>query len=115
MTGKQQLKLAKKHLIKVQEAWSEPEWADLSLYGFYCLENAVSAATTDAKIAWKKTHVAKAEAARELASKFGLPDVENLLRDLNDARKSEAYGDIAAPELDAEDVGAEIEAYVRVG
>jgi hypothetical protein len=37
-----------------------------------------------------------AEEQLELAKK-------HLLRDLNDARKSQAYGDLAAPELDAED------------
>jgi len=31
---------------------------------------------------------------------------------LNDARKSEAYGDIERPELDPEDIAIEIEEYV---
>jgi hypothetical protein len=113
MTAREQLELTKKHLLKVQTAWSEPEWDDLSLYGFYCLENAVTAAATHAKIPFKKSHPDKAMAARELARKYGLPDVENLLKDLNDVRKSEAYGDIVAPDLDAEDVASEIEAYVE--
>jgi hypothetical protein len=46
-------------------------------------------------------------------SQHGLPEVEDLLKDLNDARKSEAYGDIAAPELGAEDVVSQIEKYVE--
>ena len=36
------LKLAKRHLERVQAAWDTPtDWDDLSLYGFYCLEAAV--------------------------------------------------------------------------
>src|SRR5437879_3883976 len=114
MTAEEQLKLARKHLLRVQEAWDPPEWDDLSLYGFYCLENAVTAAATHAKIPFnKKSHPGKAEAARQLAREYGLPDVEDLLKDLNEARKSEAYGDIAAPTLDAADVASEIESYVQ--
>ena len=41
-------------------------------------------------------------------SKRGLDDVSGLLRDLNEARKSVAYGDIGLPELDAEDVASRI-------
>jgi hypothetical protein len=41
-----------------------------------------------------------------------LPDIDQLLRDLNDARKSAAYGDIPAPDLEAEYVASEIERYV---
>ncbi|MCI0453339.1 MAG: hypothetical protein L0Z51_13340 [Candidatus Latescibacteria bacterium] len=37
----------------------------------------------------------------------------DLLRDLNETRKSEAYGDVVAPTLDAEDVAREIEEYVE--
>jgi len=113
VTAEKQLELAKKHLLKVQEAWDPPAWDDLSLYGFYCLENAVTAAATHAKIIFKKTHTAKVDAALRLTAQHGLPNVEDLLKDLNEARKSEAYGDIAAPELDAEDVASEIERYVE--
>jgi hypothetical protein len=60
----------------------------------------------------KRTHTDKAIAAGKLAGRYGLPDVEDLLKDLTQTRKSEAYGDIAAPALDAEDVATEIEAYV---
>jgi HEPN domain len=113
VTAEEQLELAKKQLLRVQEAWDPPEWDDLSFYGFYCLENAVTAAATHAKITLKKTHAAKADASRQLTRQHGLPDVEDLLKDLNDARKSEAYGDVVAPELDAEDVVSQIENYVE--
>jgi len=113
VTAEKQLELAKKHLLRVQEAWDPPAWDDLSLYGFYCLENAVTAAATHANITFKKTHAAKVDAARRLTAQHGLPNVEDLLKDLNEARKSEAYGDIASPELDAEDVASEIERYVE--
>ena len=39
------LALARRHLERVQNSWDDPvDWDDLSLYGFYCLENAVEAA-----------------------------------------------------------------------
>jgi hypothetical protein len=113
VTAEQQLELAKKHLLRVQEAWDPPKWDDLSLYGFYCLENAVTAAATHANITFKRTHPGKADAARQLARAHALPNVEDLLKDLNDARKSEAYGDVAAPELDAEDLVSQIKNYVE--
>jgi hypothetical protein len=112
MTARDDLELAKKHLARVLAAWDPPDWADLSLYGFYCLENAVSAAATHAKIAFARSHPGKAEAARKLASQHGLSEVEGLLRDLNDARKATAYGDVPAPKLDAENVAGELERYV---
>ena len=43
----------------------------------------------------------------------GLPDVSDLLVDLNDSRKAVAYGDVEAPDLDNEDVVNEIERYVK--
>ena len=94
VTAEEQLKLAKKQLLRAQEALDPPKWDDLSLYGFYCLENAVTAAATHAMMTFKKTHAGKAVAARQLTRQHGLPDVEGLLTDLNDARKSEAYGDV---------------------
>ncbi len=43
-----------------------------------------------------------------------LPDVGDLLVDLNNMRKHEAYGDIDPPEnLDAQDVAAKIDEYVE--
>ena len=48
-----------------------------------------------------------------LTTEHHLPDIENLLVDLNTMRKHEAYGDINPPDsLDPEDVASEIEAYV---
>ena len=43
----------------------------------------------------------------------GFDDVSELLRDLNETRKSESYGDVPAPELDAEETASQIEAYVE--
>jgi len=107
------LKLARHHLDRVLSAWGTPtDWDDLSLYGFYCLEAAVEAAALHVAMTTSKKHWEKADTARELHEKHGLPDVERLLRDLNDARKSAAYGDVPAPDLDAEAVASEIERYV---
>jgi hypothetical protein len=105
--------LARRHLKRVQNAWDDPtDWDNLSLYGFYCLEAAVEAAAARVAIKTSRKHWEKADIARELHTKHGLPDIEQLLRDLNDARKSAAYGDIPAPDLNAEDVASEIEKYV---
>ena len=43
-TAAESLDLARRHLVKVQAAWDDPtDWADLSLYGFLCLEACIVA------------------------------------------------------------------------
>ena len=54
----------------------------------------------------------KVDLAKDLHSKRGLPDIGDLLSDLNDAHKAAAYGDMDRPDLDAEDIASQIEAYV---
>lgn len=107
------LALAQKHLYKAQLAWDPPDWLELSLFGFYALEAAVDAAAIYYGIETKKNHPSRIDAARTLRDDFGMPDVELLLRDLNETRKSEAYGEVAAPDLDAEEVVSEIETFVE--
>jgi hypothetical protein len=110
----EKLKLAQRHLERVQTAWGTPtDWDDLSLYGFYCLEAAVEAAALLLKLRTSRKHWEKADIAETLHEKHGLPDVAQLLRDLNEARKSVAYGDTPVPDLDAEGVASEIEEYVE--
>jgi len=109
----QHLALAKKQLERVQIAWTTPtDWDDLTMYGFYCLENAVAAAALHAGITLVRTHPGKAHAARELAKVHKLSDMSELLGQLNDARKAFAYGDIEEPELIAEDVAVSVEEFV---
>jgi hypothetical protein len=113
-SANEKLTLARRHLERVLSAWDAPtDWDDLSLYGFYCLENAVEAAAKHLGIPSSRKHWEKADLAKELHEKHGLPDVESLLRDLNEARKAAAYGDVEAPELDAEDIAMQIETYVE--
>ena len=114
MTLPRKIELAKKHYEKVQLAWDDPaDWANLSLYGFYALEAAVDAARIHYGIDASRSHVSRAESAERLSSEHGLEDVSDLLRDLNEARKSEAYGDITSPpELDPVDVAVQIEEYI---
>lgn len=113
MTAAEKLVFAQRHLEKVLAAWDEPtDWADLSIYGLYALEAAVDAACVHCGIATSRSHPNRAAAAARLCSEHGLEDVSELLRDLNDARKSEAYGDVVLPDLDAGDVAAKIEEYV---
>ena len=108
------LRLARKHLEKVLAAWDTPtDWDDLSIYGLYCLEDAVDAAAMYAGLTTSKRHWEKADAAGELHEKYGLPHVVQLLRDLNEARKAAAYGDVPDPGLNAEYVATAIEQYVE--
>jgi hypothetical protein len=112
--AKAKLQLARRHLERVLAAWDVPtDWDDLSLYGFFCLEAAIEAAALQLSMKISKKHWEKADIAAELHKKRGLPDIDQLLRDLNDARKAAAYGDVAAPPLDPEDVASEIEQYVE--
>jgi hypothetical protein len=107
------LALAQRHLQRALSAWSAPDWDDLSLYGFYCLENAVEAAALHVGLEPTNVHSEKADIALVLHEEHGLPDVSDLLVDLNAARKAVAYGDVEAPELDAEDVATQIEEFVE--
>ncbi len=111
--AKAKLVLARRHLERVQAPWETPtDWEVLSLFGFFCLEAAVEAAALKFGMATSKKHWEKVDTAIELHKKHGLPDVGQLLRHLNDARKAAAYGDVPAPNLDAQDVASAIEQYV---
>ena len=112
-TAAEKLALARKHLEQARDAWDPPDWADLSFYGFYSLEAAVEAAAIHHGISVTRSHWSRVEAAEQLHKDHGLPDVAELLGDLNETRKSEAYGDVEAPELDAEDVISGIDTYVE--
>jgi hypothetical protein len=113
-TAVDKLKLAQRHLERVRTASYDPiDWDDLSLYGFYCLENAVQAAAIHFKIRISRKHWQKADVATKLHKKYGLPDIHDLITNLNQARKAKAYGDIPIPDLDAEEVACEIENYVE--
>lgn len=114
ISASQSLALAKKHLARVQASWNPPEWLDLAAYGLYALEAAAVAAALHRSYPMKKTHGSKADVVRDLAAREGLPDVSQLMRDLNEVRKSEAYGDVASPPtLVAHDVVRDVEAYVN--
>ena len=108
------LALALRHLEHVQAAWDEPtDWDDLSLYGFYALEAAVDAACIQLGISTARAHAARVDACLKLSSCHGLRDVSDLLRDLNDARKSVAYGDIEMPDLAPEEVAHDIKVFIE--
>lgn len=69
----EKLELARRHLERVQSAWDEPtDWDDLSLYGFYCLENAVEAAAKHFGIGTSRKHWEKADLAGDLHESYGL-------------------------------------------
>ena len=113
-TAEDSLQLARAHLTRVQMSWDAPtDWADLSSYGLYCLEACIVAAALHLDQPRPSNHFAKAEMAEFLSEKHGLPDIGDLLIDLNTMRKHQAYGDTQPPEgMDPEDTAAMIEDYV---
>ena len=79
-TARESLDVARRHLARVQEASIEPtDWADLSVYGFACLEACVVAAALHLGRPRPGSHFAKADEARRLHVESGLPDIEDLL------------------------------------
>lgn len=90
------------------------DWAILSTFGFYCIEACVVAAALHLGLPRPGSHHHKVQAAKELASAHGLPDVSDLLVDLNGMRKHVAYGDVGAPgNLDPQDVASDVEEFVE--
>ena len=103
------------HLQRVQASWDDPtDWTALSTFGFYCLEACVVAATLHLERQRPRNHPDKAREARRLATEYNLPDIGDLLVDLNDMRKHEAYGDVDPPDdLHAKEIATAIEEYVE--
>lgn len=108
------IELAQQQLERVQMAWDPPDWPDLSHYGFHALENAIDAACSHFGLEGAgHSHWKRVERARQLHRDHGLDDVSDLLRDLNETRKNEAYGDVTPPPLNAEDTAESVERYVE--
>ena len=59
-----------------------------------------------------RTHQDKAAAASWLAAEQGLPDIEELLDSLNEAKKAAAYDAFVRETLDPEEIASEVESYV---
>ena len=114
-TAAESFQIAQNHLERVKTSWDDPvDWGILAPYGFYCLEACVVAVALHLGLPRPSSHPKKVQEARQFASVHGLPDVGDLLIDLNNMRKHEAYGDIDPPEnLDPQDVATEIDEYVE--
>ncbi len=114
-TAAESFQIALNHRERVLASWDDPtDWAILATFGFYCLEACVAAVALHLGMPRPNTHPKKVQEARQFASVHGLPDVGDLLVDLNNMRKHEAYGDIDPPEnLDPQDVATEIDEYVE--
>lgn len=113
-TAEDSLRLAHAHLERVLAAWDDPtDWANLSSFGLYCLEACIVAAALRLNQPRPGSHVAKADTAEFLSKEHGLPEIGDLLIDLNAMRKHQAYGDTPAPDgMDPQDTADSIEAYV---
>lgn len=109
------LKKAREQLARVQAAWIDPvDWSDLAIYGFYALENAVVAAAEHFGLPWQRTHPSKVAVAQVLNQSHGLPDIADLLTELNLLRKSQAYGEMRQSEdFHAADIALTVEEYVE--
>jgi len=94
------IEVAEKHLARVKGALSPLDWSDLGTYGLYCLEALVRAASLKAGETPIRTHWGKADQARNLHQKNGLPDIEDVLNEMNVIRKAIAYGDSEFEESD---------------
>ncbi len=92
------LRLAYEHLKRAEENPSDAD--SVFVWGFWSLENAVKAASIRAKIEVIKQHWSAGAAARKLAKSIALPNVSDLLSDLNQGRKAAAYGDTEEPDLE---------------
>ena len=114
LSPRDRIELAKRELGKAQVAAIDPiDWLDVAVFSFYALENAVVAAADLEGVPWKRSHDSKVEVSDVLRDRLGLPDVADLLRDLNELRKSESYGEIRPPlNRRAEDIVTEVEDYV---
>ena len=66
-TAQEKLALARRHLPKALRAWHDPDWGDLSLFGFYTLEAAVDLAAIHHGLEPRKQHWARVEMAHELS------------------------------------------------
>lgn len=115
-TAEDSFNLALKHLERVAVSSYDPaDWLDLSTFGFYCLEACIVAVALHLQRPRPGSHSRKVQEARHLTVEKGLPDVGDLLVDLNNMRKYETYGDADPPDgLDPEDVASEIEEYVEI-
>lgn len=107
------LRIAEKHLAKVQDAGAELDWSDLGTYGLYCLESLVRPAALKSGETPIRTHWGKADQASNLHKKHGLPNIKRLLRDLNVMRKAMAYGDedFEESEYNAQDIADQVQDY----
>lgn len=80
----------------------------------YAVEAAIRAAALQLSHDLKKTHWDKAEYAKRLTTEYKLPDVSELVADLNRGRKAVGYGDDEIPDElgDAEVIAIRIEEFI---
>ena len=108
------LKLADTHLQRVQSAsWESPEWIDIGTFGLYCLEALVKAVALKIDETTTPNHWEKVKQAKRYSDEYKLPDIADLMTDLNAIRKAHAYGDsyIDESRFNAQDIADKIQNY----
>jgi len=115
MEPSERLDLAREQASRAQVAAFEPEdWAELAIWAFYALENAVITAADQLQLPWEKSHPSKVKVSRSLHGAHGLPDASSLLIELNELRKSEAYGEVQpSRSMTAEEIVIAVEGYIE--
>lgn len=113
--AREKLRLAKDHLEKVHQAvGGEPvDLALLYIFGQYAMEVAASAAGAHVGISEAETHPGQVRLAQRLHDEHGLPDIQEMLRDLQRNRLHEAYGKLEpSGKFDPQDIAVAVEEYV---
>lgn len=89
------------------------DWSDLTIYGMHACENAVVAPAEALNMSVKKTHWDKVEVADRLHKEHNLPDIADLIKELNELRKGFAYGEMTIdPSMSAEYIAGGVEHYL---
>lgn len=114
--AQEKLRLARDHLAKVRQAVKArpPDLALLYVFGQFAVEVAATAAGAHVDLSEAETHPGKLRLAGRLRDEHGLPDVEEVLRDLQRNRIHEAYGNFEpSGRFSPDEIAVTVEAYVE--
>ena len=111
----QHIRIARRHLDKVQIAVWQPDPDSAVTWTFHAYENCVVALAERYGRKWTKNHVEKAALARRLhADGLVSRDIGDELESLNSLRKDIAYDEpgLGLQAVDLEDLASELEEFI---